>query len=135
MNTTTQEPEVRRVASRQAGFTLIELIMVIVILGILAAVAVPKFTDLSGEAEVAAANGVFAGAQSAASTNFAANRAGKNLPLITDATKLTDAMDGIPTGWTVSGNNLSYAGKATTYTITVAAETATTRATLTKTGF
>ena len=35
----------------EKGFTLIELIMMIVILGILAAVAIPKFMDLSGEAE------------------------------------------------------------------------------------
>ncbi|TAN52969.1 MAG: prepilin-type N-terminal cleavage/methylation domain-containing protein [Methylococcaceae bacterium] len=38
---------------KNAGFTLIELIMVIVILGILAAVAVPRFTDLGGDARAA----------------------------------------------------------------------------------
>ncbi len=37
------------------GFTLIELVMVIVILGILSAIAIPKFVDLTGEAKVGAA--------------------------------------------------------------------------------
>jgi|SaaInl7_200m_RNA_FD_contig_21_2212450_length_504_multi_10_in_0_out_0_1 MSHA pilin protein MshA len=43
------------------GFTLIELVMVIVILGILAAVAVPKFSDISGQAKIAAEAGVVGG--------------------------------------------------------------------------
>jgi MSHA pilin protein MshA len=51
---------------QQSGFTLIELIMVIVILGILAAFALPKFADLSGDAKKASLNGLAGALKSSA---------------------------------------------------------------------
>lgn len=50
---------------QQSGFTLIELIMVIVVLGILAAFALPRFANFSGEARLASINGALAAVRSA----------------------------------------------------------------------
>jgi len=49
----------------QAGFTLIEIVFVIAILGILAAIAVPSFVDLSEDAHDATARATFGGFSSA----------------------------------------------------------------------
>lgn len=65
---------------RRGGFTLIELVVVIVILGILAAVAIPKYVDLSDKAEEASCKAQRGVVASACAIYYASLAAGGSTP-------------------------------------------------------
>jgi prepilin-type N-terminal cleavage/methylation domain-containing protein len=63
--------EIRSGIRDQRGFTLIEIIMVIVLLGIIAAIAIPKYIDLRTEAADATAKGIVGAIVSSAAIGYA----------------------------------------------------------------
>ena len=93
----------------QGGFTLIELMIVVAIIGILASVAIPAYQDYTAKAQVSEAFSLASSAKSAVSLYYAEN----------GSFPTTNAMAGIATNTTINGTYVTSVTVGTAGAITI----------------
>jgi MSHA pilin protein MshA len=120
---------------KQSGFTLIELVMVIVILGILAAAALPKFVNLKDEAQLAALKGVAGSISSGNTINYAVKSLNSASGIaIADCSAAGGLLEGgLPANYAITGAAIT-AGTTATCTLSTSGVTPTVSTTFTATG-
>lgn len=114
-------------ARKEKGFTLIELVMVIVILGILAAFALPRFADLGGdarEASIKGAQGAVKSASAIAHSAWLAQGSSGNVTL-EGSTTINMSTAGYPEATTANGAGIATAAQLDSNDYTLDISTAT----------
>jgi len=95
----------------QAGFTLVELVVVIAVLGVLSAVAIPQYIDFKTDAANAAAKGVAGALASASAINYAASKIGSATASNATCAAPTSLLAAAPQG------DFTYGGSGTSCTV------------------
>jgi MSHA pilin protein MshA len=102
--------------SKSAGFTLVELVVVIAILGIIAAFAVPRFGSLESEARKAATQGLHGSIRSAAAMAHSMHVLKGVSPVVMEGNPIT-IVNGYPDYLTIEDTLTDTAGFTVSYTV------------------
>ena len=112
--------EEARIPRNQSGFTIIELIVIIVVIGILAGLAIPRYIDLRRRASDGVAKGVLGALRSQNSLMFSQRILGRTTATYTMrviANNMSTGLKGI--SWTAGGTRFTMTIAGNTYRFTI----------------
>jgi prepilin-type N-terminal cleavage/methylation domain-containing protein len=112
--------QTERIMKNQKGFTLIEIIAVLVIVGILSAVAIPRYFNMQTDARLNAAQAALGSAASNLSLAYARCLANNTIPTAISAAGVFTGCAGVTPGTAFGDFSVAYGGTWPAVTITLA---------------
>lgn len=100
------EQIIKNLTNKQSGFTLVELVVVVAVVGVLAVVATPKIIGVATDARTASLTGVASALTSASARNYAIRSANTNSGVIIEScSDITKALEdeALPSGYAFGG--------------------------------